>query len=89
MSDNPRPDVPPAFGAHEPYPANRPAAPATGDDILPPVEPPSARFIIQLFVVPAIIVMLVVAVWIGVTWLVRRTTMRPEEMIAGLETTKE
>jgi len=54
--------------------------------MLPPVEPPSARFIIQLFVVPAIIVLLVVAVWIGVTWLVRRTTMQPEDLIAGLET---
>lgn len=88
MSDTPRPDVPPAFGAHEPYPApvSRPARSSSGDDMLPPVEPPSARFIIQLFVVPAIIVMLVVAVWIGVTWLVRRTTMQPEDLIAGLET---
>src|SRR5581483_11046738 len=33
-----------------------------GDD-LPPVEPPSAGFIVQLFVVPAIIVLAVVAVW--------------------------
>ena len=53
---------------------------------MPPVEPPSARFIIQLFVVPALIVMLVVAVWIVVTWLVHRTTMRPEDLIGGLET---
>ena len=53
--------------------------------MLPPVEPPSARFIIQLFVVPAIIVMMVVGVWIGVTWLVRRTTMQPADLIAGLE----
>ncbi|HET6424046.1 MAG TPA: hypothetical protein VFG20_10210 [Planctomycetaceae bacterium] len=35
---------------------------ALGND-LPPVEPPSAGFIIQLFVVPAIIVLAVVAVW--------------------------
>lgn len=88
MTDTPRPDVPPSFGAHEPYPASpiNPGVPASGDDMLPPVEPPSAKFIIQLFVVPAIIVMLVVAVWIGVTWLVRRTTMKPEDLIAGLET---
>lgn len=33
-----------------------------GND-LPPVEPPSAGFIIQLFVVPAIIVLAVIAVW--------------------------
>lgn len=33
-----------------------------GDD-LPPVQPPSAGFILQLFVVPALIVLAVVAVW--------------------------
>ncbi len=33
-----------------------------GDD-LPPVQPPSAGFIIQLFVVPALIVLAVIAVW--------------------------
>lgn len=82
MTDPPHPDEPPPFGAHEPYPT----APAHGDDLLPPVEPPSARFIIQLFVVPALIVMMVVGVWIVVSWLVHRTTMRPEDLIAGLET---
>lgn len=30
---------------------------------LPPVKPPSARFILQLFVVPALIVMAVIGVW--------------------------
>lgn len=33
-----------------------------GDD-LPPVQPPSAGFIIQLFVVPAVIVLAVIGVW--------------------------
>lgn len=33
-------------------------------DELPPVEPPSAGFIAQLFVVPALIVMVVVGLWI-------------------------
>jgi HEAT repeat protein len=82
MTHTPRPDEAPPFGAHEPYPA----PPARGDDQLPPVEPPSAGFIIQLFVVPALIVMMVVGVWIVVSWLVHRTTMRPEDLIAGLET---
>ena len=40
---------------------------ATADPVvtedLPPVQPPSAGFIVQLFVVPAIIVMVVVGVW--------------------------
>lgn len=34
------------------------------DDALPPVEPPSAGFIVQLFVVPGVIVALILAVWL-------------------------
>jgi hypothetical protein len=59
-----------------------PTLPA-GDDLLPPVEPPSAGFIIQLFVVPALIVLVIVSVWLSFTWLVRRTS--PEAMVQGLE----
>jgi hypothetical protein len=55
----------------------------TGEDLLPPVEPPSAGFIIQLFVVPALIVLVIVSVWLTFTWLVRRTS--PEAMVLGLE----
>jgi hypothetical protein len=84
MNDTPRPNEPPQFGAREPYPAA--SGGLTGDDQLPPVEPPNARFIIQLFVVPALIVMMVVGVWISVSWLVRRTTMQPKDLIEGLET---
>ena len=62
--------------------ATKPPMPA-GDDLLPPVEPPSAGFIIQLFVVPALIVLVIVAVWLTFTWLVRRTT--PEAIVQGLE----
>src|SRR5438552_9201609 len=38
-------------------------------DALPPVEPPSAGFIIKLFVVPAVIVAVVVGVVIGFQWM--------------------
>jgi len=41
--------------------ASTPASPL-GDD-LPPVQPPSAGFVVQLFVVPALIVAAVVGVW--------------------------
>lgn len=57
--------------------------PRSGDELLPPVEPPSAGFIVQLFVVPAVIVLLIVAVWLTVSWLVHRT--RPMDLIQGLE----
>lgn len=41
----------------------------TADDALPPVEPPSAAFLVQLFVVPAIIVSIIVFVWLAFHWL--------------------
>ncbi len=44
---------------------NRAAAPQA----LPPVEPPSARFLVQLFVIPGLIVMLIVLVWLTFHWL--------------------
>jgi len=59
--------------------------PPLGEDLLPPVEEPSARFIVQLFVVPALIVLLIVAVWLSFTWLVRRTAIGPDKLIAGIE----
>lgn len=33
-------------------------------EMLPPVEPPSAKFIVQLFVVPGVIVAMIVGVWL-------------------------
>ncbi|MGB0740937.1 MAG: HEAT repeat domain-containing protein [Planctomycetaceae bacterium] len=45
---------------------NQPAANSPADsrpEELPPVQPPSAGFIVQLFLVPALIVMAVIAVW--------------------------
>jgi len=52
--------------------------------LLPPVEEPNAGFILQLFVVPALIVLVIVAVWLMFNWLVYRTAMRPEDLIQGL-----
>ncbi|MBM4020931.1 MAG: hypothetical protein FJ284_01560 [Planctomycetes bacterium] len=39
------------------------------DDSLPPVEPPSAGFLVQLFLVPALIVGIIVSVWLTFHWL--------------------
>jgi hypothetical protein len=60
---------------------SRPAV--AGDELLPPVEPPSASFIVQLFVVPAVIVLLIVSVWLTINWLVHRT--RPDDLVKGLQ----
>src|SRR5690242_6222897 len=54
-------------------PAKYEARPPLGEELLPPVEQPSARFIVQLFVVPALIVVLIVGVWLSFNWLVRST----------------
>lgn len=42
------------------------------DDALPPVEPPSAGFIVQLFVVPGVIVVVVVTIWVLFNWLAQK-----------------
>src|SRR5262249_27477666 len=39
------------------------------DDALPPVEPPSAGFLVQLFVIPGVIVTIIVVVWLLFHWL--------------------
>lgn len=41
----------------------------TSNDSLPPVEPPSAGFLVQLFLVPAVIVSIIVCVWLAFHWL--------------------
>ncbi|HEV3340883.1 MAG TPA: HEAT repeat domain-containing protein [Pirellulales bacterium] len=51
------------------YDAPNPVLP---DDHLPPVEPPSAGFIVQLFVIPALIVVIMFALGAGIKWLVDR-----------------
>lgn len=43
--------------------------PVSADDALPPVEPPSAGFILQLFVIPGIIVFIIVMIWLLFNWL--------------------
>jgi HEAT repeat protein len=46
------------------------------DDALPPVEPPSAGFIVQLFVVPGVIVLVVVIIWVLFNWLAQKGNNR-------------
>ena len=44
-------------------------SPTSSDRALPPVEPPSAGFLIQLFVIPGVIVVVIVVVWLLFHWL--------------------
>jgi hypothetical protein len=39
------------------------------DDALPPIEPPSAGFLVQLFLIPGLIVTIIVVVWLLFHWL--------------------
>ncbi len=54
------------------------------DDALPPVEPPSAGFIVQLFLIPAVIVAIIVMVWLLFNWLAAGRT-DPEKYIRDLQ----
>ncbi|MBL9123770.1 MAG: HEAT repeat domain-containing protein [Planctomycetaceae bacterium] len=55
----------------------------TADDALPPVEPPSAGFILQLFVVPAVIVVIIVLVWLMFNWLAHMGS-DPQDYVSAL-----
>ncbi len=55
--------------------------------VLPPVEQPSAGFIIQLFVIPGLIVLLIVLLWLGFSWLAHRGT-HPEEIVRQMRQNK-
>lgn len=81
MSSNPEPGDLPSDGA-APTPSNGPTV--TTDDLLPPVEPPSAGFILQLFVVPAVIVLAVVLLWLLVTTLATQGDQDPTKIVAAL-----
>ncbi len=47
-------------------------SPGTRPAELPPVEPPNAGFLIQLFVVPGVIVVVVVLIWVLFNWLAQK-----------------
>lgn len=62
---------------------NAPPDIVSADDRLPPVEPPSAGFIVQLFVIPALIVVIMLALGAGIKWLVERDN-DPDAYVAAL-----
>lgn len=55
----------------------------SADESLPPVEPPSAGFILQLFVVPAVMVTIIVVVWLMFNWLAHMGN-DPQDYVAAL-----
>ena len=66
-------------GSHKPF---------SPDDALPPVEPPSARFLVQLFLIPGLIVAIIVVVWLLFHWLAQMGN-DPREYIKKLRGNSE
>src|ERR1700733_3081997 len=66
--------TPPSFGivSMDSPATNEPPTSAAANPGLPPVQPPSGRFIVQLFVVPGLLIAVVVLVVIGLSYLGRR-----------------
>lgn len=58
--------------------------PISAQDRLPPVRPPSAAFLMQLFFIPMIIVTIIVAVWLLFSWVAHLGT-RPEDLVRNLQ----
>jgi HEAT repeat protein len=56
--------------------------PISSDD-LPPVQPPSAGFLVQLFLIPGIIVAIIVVVWMLFVWLATPDS-DPQKYVEGI-----
>ncbi len=80
MSSNPEADHPSA---------DPPMSLLSAEELLPPVEEPSAKFLLQLFVIPAIIVLGVVLLWFLVTTVATRGDRNPEKILAGLRSSNQ
>ncbi len=63
--------------------------PLAANELLPPVEPPSAGFILQLFIIPAVIVLVVVLLGLLVTSLANTGERDPAEIVATLRSSSQ
>ena len=70
-------------------PADSSSKPLAAGDVLPPVEPPSAGFILQLFVIPGVIVAIIVLVWLLFSHLAQMGRSDPKAYIAALDRNNE
>ncbi|MEO8498990.1 MAG: HEAT repeat domain-containing protein, partial [Planctomycetota bacterium] len=69
-------------------PENAPPKPQFDDKPLPQIEPPSAGFLLQLFIIPMIIVGLIVMVWLMFSWLAHMGS-NPHELVRDLRKPNE
>ncbi len=68
----------------EPSPPLLPHEALPPNDALPPVEPPSAGFLIQLFLIPGLIVGIIVLVWVLFNWVAHGGANDPEAFLQNL-----
>ena len=66
-----------------------PRDPLHADELLPPIEPPSAGFILQLFVIPAVIVLAVVLLGLLITSLANKQERDPAKIVATLRSSSQ
>src|SRR5262245_45263721 len=57
--------------------------PQAGGEMLPPVQPPTSGFLLQLFFIPLVIVLIIVVVWMLFSWLANMGAT-PRELIREL-----
>ena len=65
----------------KPASPNEPVVSAAADQ-LPPVQPPAATFLVQLFLIPLLIVSIIVGVWLLFSWLARAQS--PEDLVKDI-----
>lgn len=63
---------------------NSPRKPSP-EDVLPSVEPPTAGFILQLFLIPLLIVSLVILTWLLFSWLAHAGKNDPQTVLKDLK----
>src|SRR6186997_1424183 len=63
-------------------PAGESRKPPSGE--LPPVQPPTMGFILQLFVIPMVIVTIIVLIWLLFNWLAHMGS-NPVELVSDLK----
>ncbi len=66
-------------------PPDNPTPSPVGANELPPIVVPSGLFLVQLFVAPALIVLVIVSVWMMFGWLATKGR-DPSKLIAGIRT---
>lgn len=77
-----------AESKHRDLPPAGPALPRSADDALPPVQAPTAGFLLQLFLIPLVIVSIIIMVWLMFSWLAQMGN-DPAELVGDLKRLNE